>query len=156
MGSAQSDRNNRVIATNRRARHDFLIEETFEAGLVLQGSEVKSLRAGTVTLRDGHVGEIDHELYLIAVHIGEYPFANLRNHEPRRPRKLLLNRREITKIRKRIQEKGYSCIPLKMLFKRGKVKVTLGLAKGKRQIDRRQDLKQRDAKRDMERGLKGS
>lgn len=154
MGNRQSDKNNRVIATNRKARHRYAIEETLEAGLVLVGSEVKSLREGRVTFGDGYVDVREGELWLANIHIHEYAFANRLNHEPTRGRKLLLKRNEIRRIIRRIEEKGYSGVPLQIYFKAGRVKVELGLGKGKRMVDRRQDVKERDAKRDIARAMK--
>ncbi len=147
--SAADRSNERVVATNRRARHDYAIDETWEAGLVLQGSEVKSLRAGRVTLAEGYVAELDDELWLINVHIAEYAFANRHNHEPTRRRKLLLHRREIDRISHRMATKGLSCIPLRIYFKGGRAKVEIGLGRGKRRYDKRHDLKARDAQREM-------
>lgn len=154
MGSRSSDTNNRVVATNRRARHDYAIEETVEAGLVLVGSEVKSVRAGQVSMGDAYVDDVDGELYLVGVHIQEYQFAHRANHDPLRRRKLLLNEREIRRIRERINERGYTAVPLKFLLRKGWVKVEIGLGKGKKNYDRRQDIKARDAKRDMDRAMR--
>ena len=145
----------RVIVTNRRARHEYAIEETYEAGIVLLGSEVKSLRDGRITLGDGYAAAQGDELFLANVHINEYPFANRENHLPMRPRKLLLHRRELDDIKERLDQKGFTCIPLKLYFKEGRVKVELGLARGKRQVDKRHDLKERDARREMDRARKG-
>ena len=154
MGNRKSDQNNRVIATNRKARHRYAIEETFEAGLVLVGSEVKSMREGHVTFGDGYVDVRDGELWLANIHIHEYAFANRQNHEPTRGRKLLLRRSEIRRITRRLEEKGYSGVPMQFYFKSGRVKVEIGLGKGKRMVDKRQDVKERDAKRDIERAMK--
>lgn len=155
MGSRQSDKNNRVIAVNKQARRRFAIEQTFVAGLALRGSEVKSLRAGAVTVGDGYVEEVRGELFLMNVFIKEYPFANRNNHEPMRARKLLLNAREIRKISVAIREKGCSCVPMKFFLDRGFIKLEIGIGKGKKLHDRREDIKARDAKRDMERHQKG-
>lgn len=160
MGKAGSDKNNATILTNRRATHDYAIEETFEAGMVLVGSEVKSLREGRITLGDAHVearqarSNGPRELFIMGLHIHEYRFANRNNHEPRRPRKLLLNRREIDRIARRMAEKGFSCIPLRFYFKQGHIKVEIGLGKGKRQVDKRHDIKAKDAKREMARATR--
>ncbi|MBL8786995.1 MAG: SsrA-binding protein SmpB [Deltaproteobacteria bacterium] len=140
-----------TVATNRKARHEFEILETWEAGLVLMGSEVKSLRAGTVTIGDGYVLDQGEELYLVNVHIHEYPQANRMNHEPMRRRKILLNRHEIDEILRQIREKGRTCIPLRFYFKDGNCKVEIGLAVGKKTHDKRQDLKEKDSKREMAR-----
>lgn len=154
MGSRQSDKNNRTIATNRRARHDYAIEDTWEAGLVLHGSEVKSLREGRLSWADAHVAPRGGELWLVDLHINDYPFANRLNHEPRRPRKLLLHRREIERITARIEEKGQSAIPLQFYLLNGRIKMELGLGKGKRQYDKRHDQRERDAKRDVDRAMR--
>lgn len=154
MGDRRSDKNNRTIATNRRARRDYAIEQIVEAGLVLQGSEVKSLRAGRVNFADGHVESLHGELYLVSVHIHEYVFAHRNNHAPMRPRKLLLHRPEIKRMAARIDEKGYTAVPLRIYLKEGRIKVEIGVGKGKRKADRRLDLKERDAERDMARALK--
>ena len=145
-----TDRNaERVVATNRRARYDYAIEETWEAGMVLLGSEVKSLRAGRVTLSDGYIADFDDELWMLNVHIAEYTFAHRDNHEPTRKRKLLLNRREIERITHRMATKGLTCIPIRIYFKGGRAKVEIGLGKGKKSYDKRHDLKAKDAKREM-------
>ncbi len=154
MGSRQSDKNNRTLATNRRARHDYAIEDTWEAGLVLKGSEVKSLREGRLSWADAHVEPRNGELWLVDLHINEYPFANRLNHAPRRPRKLLLNRREIDRITARIEEKGLSAIPLQFYLVKGRIKMEFGLGKGKRRYDKRHDQRERDAKRDIERAMR--
>jgi len=154
MGSRSSDKNNQLIAHNKKARHDYAIEQTWEAGVVLFGSEVKSLREGRVTFTDGHVDVRDGELFLVNVHIHEYPFANRNNHEVRRPRKLLLHRNEIDRIASRVEEKGFTAVPLKLYFKDGRIKVEIGLGKGKQLHDKRQDLKSRAAKREVARAIK--
>lgn len=154
MGSRASDKNNQLIAQNKKARHDYAIDQTYEAGLVLFGSEVKSLREGRVTFTDGHVDVRGEELFLVNVHIHEYPFANRNNHEVRRPRKLLLHRNEIARIASRVSEKGFTAIPLKLYFKNGRIKVEIGLGKGKQLHDKRQDLKSRAAKREVDRAIK--
>ncbi len=154
MGKRQSDKNNCVIATNRKGRHRYAIEETFDAGIVLVGSEVKSLREGHVTFGDGYVDIRKGELWLANIHIHEYVFANRNNHEPARGRKLLLKRNEIKRIIKRLEEKGYTGVPLKLYFKGGLVKVEIGLGRGKRLTDKRQDVKARDAQRDIDRAMK--
>jgi SsrA-binding protein len=144
----------KIIASNRRARHDYTIEDTVEAGLVLTGTEVKSLRAGRATLTDGF-GQITHsEAWLHGVHIPEYTQGTWTNHEPRRTRKLLLHRKEIDRLDSSIRERGLTLVPLSMYFKDGKVKIELGLARGKRTYDKRQDLAKRDAAREVERELR--
>lgn len=138
-------------AVNRRARHEFEIEERFEAGIMLLGSEVKSLRDGAVTLGDGYIGAQGDDLMLLNVHISEYANANRHNHEPMRPRKLLLHRKEIEHIAEALQEKGRTAVPLRIYFKHGLAKLEIGLGRGKRTYDKRHDLKERDAKREMDR-----
>jgi SsrA-binding protein len=149
-----ADQGKKIIASNRRARHDYAIEDTVEAGLVLTGTEVKSLRAGRATLTDGF-GEItDGEAWLHGVHIPQYTQGTWTNHEPRRTRKLLLHRREIDKLASSLSERGLTLIPLSLYFSDGKAKVELGLARGKRTYDKRQDLAKRDAAREVERALR--
>jgi SsrA-binding protein len=143
-----------VIARNRRARHDYFIEDTFEAGIALTGTEVKSLRAGRASLADGFVQVSDGEAWLHNVHIPEYTQGTWTNHTPRRIRKLLLHRKEIDKISAQIAEQGLTLVPLSMYFKDGKVKVELGLGRGKRTYDKRHDLARRDAAREVERALR--
>jgi SsrA-binding protein len=141
----------KTIATNRKARHDYIIEDAFEAGLVLTGSEIKSIRAGQVNLRDGYATVREDELWLINVHIAAYKQASFQNHEPRRDRKLLLHRREINRLIGKLQEKGLTLVPLKLYLKNGRAKVELGLARGKRMYDKRQAMRERDDRRRMER-----
>ena len=154
MGRLDSDKNNRNVATNRRARHDYAIDQTFIAGLVLQGSEVKSLRDATVTLREGHIDVRDSEAWLLNVHVPEYPFANRFNHEPKRPRKLLLSKREIRKLGTLIAEKGCTAVPMRLFLARGKFKLEIGVGKGKTGVDKRQSLKSKQAAREMDRAVK--
>lgn len=144
----------KVIAQNRRARHDYHIEDTYEAGLVLTGTEVKSLRAGHASLVDGYALVRDGEAWLMGVHIPEYTEGTWTNHEPRRPRKLLLHRREIGKLIEKTQEQGLTIVPLALYFKEGKAKVEIAVARGKRSYDKRQDLAKRDAAREMERATR--
>lgn len=143
------------IAENRKARHDYFVEESFEAGIVLVGSEVKSCRAGRVNLRDGYAQVRDGELFLYNVHISPYEQANRFNHEPLRPRKLLMHKGEITRLLSQIREKGFTLVPLQMYFKKGKVKVQLALAKGKKAYDKREDIAARDVQREMARAMRG-
>lgn len=150
--AAEHDR--KVIARNRRARHDYHIEDVVEAGIVLTGTEVKSLRAGRASLTDGFAQLSEGELWLMGVHIPEYTLGTWTNHEPRRPRKLLLHRREIDRLASQIAEKGLTLIPLALYFRDGRVKVELGLGRGKRSYDKRQDLARRDAAREVERALR--
>ncbi|MDQ0159557.1 SsrA-binding protein SmpB [Alkalibacillus sp. S2W] len=148
----QKDSN--AIATNRKARHDFHIEETFEAGIVLRGTEIKAIRAGRVNLKDSFARVSRGELYVHNLHISEYEQGNQFNHEPTRARKLLLHRKEINKLSGETQQKGYSIVPLKMYIKNGVAKLLIGVGRGKKKYDKREDLKQKDMKRDVERALK--
>ncbi len=145
----------RVITEHRRARFDYHIEEKLEAGLALRGSEVKSLRAGTVNLTDGYaIPKKNGELFLMNVHIGVYDAASYMGHEPTRPRKLLLHRAELDKWSVKVREKGYSIIPLMLYFKKGTVKAELALCTGKTHGDRRQAMKERETKREMDRAMR--
>jgi SsrA-binding protein len=141
----------KVVATNRKATHEFEIHERFEAGIVLVGSEVKSLRDAKVVITDGWAHVDRGEAWLEGMSINEYPWANRFNHEPKRKRKLLLNRHEIDKIADKTKLRGYTLIPLALYFKKGKVKVELGLATHKKQHDKREASKKADAKREIER-----
>lgn len=144
----------RVLAQNKKARHDFFIEETYEAGLALKGTEIKAIREGRMNLKDSF-GKIDGgELFLHNAHIGLYEHGNQFNHDPLRTRKLLLHRREINKLIGQSEQPGYSIVPLKVYIKRGKAKVLIGLAKGKKQYDKRETLKQKDAQREMDRAIR--
>lgn len=145
----------KVIANNRKAYHDYFIDETFEAGLVLLGTEVKSLREGRVNLRDSYAEIRGGEVYLLGMHIGPYAQGNVWNHEPLRPRKLLLHGREVGRIAGKVNERGYTIVPTKLYFKDGRAKVEIGLARGKKLYDKRHDLAKRDAQRDVERALRG-
>jgi SsrA-binding protein len=145
----------KLICTNRKARRDYQILETMEAGLVLVGTEVKSLRDGHAHLKDSFAGIDDGELYLYNAHINPYRMGNRFNHEPTRTRKLLMHEREIRRLIGKIQEKGFTLIPLRLYFNdAGKVKIELGLAKGKKTFDKRRDIAERDAKREMERAAR--
>jgi SsrA-binding protein len=144
----------KVIARNRRAYHDYNIEDTFEAGLVLTGTEVKSLRAGRASLTDGFAQISDGEVWLYNVHIPEYVSGTWTNHTPRRIRKVLLHRKEIDRLAGKTSEQGLSLIPLELYFKDGNVKVELGVGRGKRTYDKRQALAKRDAAREIDRELK--
>jgi len=144
----------RDIAVNRRARHDYFIEETVEAGLVLTGSEVKSLRAGKAQLKDSYA-QIKHgELWLLNAHISEYSPSAQFGHEPMRARKLLLHRREIDRLTGQVKESGLSVVALRLYFKHGRAKVELGLARGKKMYDKRESIKERETKREMDRALR--
>ena len=143
----------KTIATNRKARHDYHIEDTFEAGLVLTGSEIKSIRAGQVNLRDGYATIRDGELWLINTHIAPYKQASSQNHEPRRERKLLMHRREINRLTGKLMEKGLTLVPLQIYLKHGRAKIELGLGRGKKMHDKRQSMRERTDRRQMERAM---
>lgn len=147
------DSQEKVIATNRKARHDYTIMETFEAGLVLLGHEVKSLRNGNANLVDGYAVVHDGEVWLHEMHISPYKHDSSGTHEPTRPRKLLLHRKEIRKLYSRANEKGLTIVPLKLYFRRGVAKVLLGIARGKKEYDKRQDISRREAERSIRRRL---
>ena len=144
----------KVVASNRKARHDYIIEESIEAGLVLTGPEIKSIRAGRVNLQDSFALIRNGEAWLVGAHIAPYKHGNRENHEPRRERKLLLHRREIDKLAGRVQEKGWTLVPLRIYLRSGIAKVELGLARGKRQYDKRQTIAKRDYDREMRRAVK--
>jgi len=144
----------KVISTNRKARHDYHIEETYEAGIVLTGTEVKSVRNTRVNLKDSYARVDNGEIFLYNMHISPYEQGNRFNHEPMRVRKLLMHKAEIGRLAGKTQEKGYSLIPLKVYLKKGLVKIELGLAKGKKLYDKRRDIAERDSKREMERAFR--
>jgi SsrA-binding protein len=144
----------KIIAENRKARYNYFIEDQLEAGLVLKGTEVKSLRMGKANLKDAYARVKDGEVFVYQMHISPYPFAYYDNHDPLRPRKLLLHKREIKRLISKVNEKGFTLVPLKIYFIAGKAKITLALAKGKRKYDKREAIRRRDEKRDMERARK--
>lgn len=148
------DSNFRIVSTNRKARHEYHLLELFEAGLVLTGTEIKSVRANQVSLRQAFVVHRDGELWLMDANIAPYEQGNRENHEPMRPRKLLLHRREIEKIVRRLTEKGLTCVPTRLYLKRGRAKVEIALAQGKKQYDKRATLAKRDSQRQIERAVK--
>ncbi|UCH65295.1 MAG: SsrA-binding protein SmpB [Ignavibacterium sp.] len=148
----QSEEKN--ITVNRKARHEYSIIQTFETGIVLVGTEVKSLRQGKANLVDSYAKLKDSEVWLVNLHISEYSQGNINNHDPKRDRKLLLNKSEIRKLIGRTKEKGLTLIPLRLYFKKGKVKLELALAKGKKVYDKRKDIAKRDFERDQERKIK--
>ncbi|MBF9129303.1 SsrA-binding protein SmpB [Plantactinospora sp. S1510] len=143
------EKGRKVVASNRKARHDYAILDTYEAGMALTGTEVKSLRAGHASLVDAFAQERDGELYLHNMHIPEYTQGTWTNHEPRRTRKLLLNRQEISRLTGKLRESGLTMVPLSVYFSDGWAKVEIGLAKGKKSYDKRQDLAKRDAEREI-------
>ncbi len=144
----------KIITQNKKAFHDYSIEETLEAGILLQGTEVKSLREGKANLKDSYVIVKNGEIFLLNCHISPYSHGNIMNHEPLRTRKLLMHKKEIAKLQDRVAQKGYSLIPLKLYFKNSHVKVEVGLAKGKRQYEKRESIKKREADREIERAMK--
>ena len=144
----------KTVASNRKAFHDYEIGDTFEAGLVLAGSEIKSIRAGQVSLQDGFVQFEDGEAWLINVHIAQYDPASRLNHEPRRKRKLLLHRREIQRLMGKVQEKGFTLVPTRLYLKGGRAKIEIALARGKRLYDKRQAIAKRDSDRQIARAMK--
>ena len=144
----------KAIAVNRRARYDYFVEDEYEAGIVLTGTEVKSLRLGKANIKDSYARVVNNEVFVYQLHIGPYPFAYYGNHEPLRTRKLLLHKQEIKRLYRKVNEKGHTLVPLKLYFKGGKVKLSIALVKGKRQYDKREAIKSRDEKRDLDRARK--
>lgn len=143
-----------TIATNKKARHNYLIESEYEAGIVLVGTEVKSIRQGRVSFQDAYADIKNNEIFLRQLHISPYKYAYYSNHKSLRSRKLLLHAYEIKKLKSKIKERGYTLVPLKIFFKNSKIKVTIGLGKGKKLFDKRESIKQRDIKRDLDRERK--
>ncbi len=143
-----------TVTTNRKAYHDYFIEETIEAGMALLGTEVKSLRSGLANLTDSYVLIRHDEAFLFNATISPYPHGNIMNHEPLRTRKLLLHKEELRKLVVKIMQKGFTLIPLKIYFVRGKAKVLIGLAKGKKAYDKRETIKEKESKREVERAVK--
>lgn len=146
----------KLIASNRKARHEYFIEDTLEAGIALTGTEIQSVRLGRVSLGDAFAEIRGGEAFLVNSHISEYDFGNRMNHDPRRKRKLLLHKAEIRKLDSKVRERGYTIVPLRMYMTRGYAKVEIGLARGKKLWDKREDLAKRDAQREMERAAKPS
>ncbi len=144
----------KTVVTNRRVRREYFIEESFEAGLVLTGSEIKSIRAGRANLQDSYVSIRDGEAWLVNLHVSPYKQASIENHEPKRDRKLLLHRRQIDRLLGKVQAKGYTIVPLRLYLKNNRAKVEIALAKGKKLYDKRADLAKRQAQRDMERAVR--
>ena len=141
----------KIVTENRKARHNYFIEDKFEAGMVLKGTEVKSLRLGNANLKDSYAKIVNGEVFVHQMHIGAYPFAYYENHNPLRPRKLLLHKNEIKRLYSKVNEKGSSLIPLRVYFKGGKVKIIIAIAKGKRKYDKRETIRKRDEKREIQR-----
>ena len=144
----------KLIATNRKAYHDYFIHETIEAGLVLRGSEIKSIRAGGVNLRDSYVSIIDDEAWLLNMHIAAYKQSGQSSHTPRRTRKLLLHRTQINRLHSKMLEKGYTIVPLRLYLKDNRAKAEIALVRGKKQYDKRATIAQKDAQRAIDRALK--
>ncbi len=144
----------KIVAQNRKAFHDYSIEETLEAGIVLTGTEVKSLREGKANLKDSYVLVKDGEVFLLNCHISPYTYGNIMNHDPVRTRKLLLHKKEIARMQDKAIQKGYSLIPLKIYFKDSRAKVEIGLARGKKMYEKRESIKKREADREIERAMK--
>ncbi len=152
---SKEDKNSRVITVNRKAFHDYEILSKHEAGIVLVGTEVKAIREGRVNLKDSHVEIRAGEAFLVNCHIGPYSAASINNHEPERPRKLLLHARELRKFDQRVTVKGVTIVPLRMYFNaRGRVKLEVGLVKGRRSYDKKEKIKERDIRREVDRELK--
>ena len=145
----------KMITVNKRARFDYQIDDIYEAGMALQGTEVKSLREGRVSLQDAYADVRNGEVFLVNAHIDHYEQGNRFNHDSDRPRKLLLHKREIRRLVGKVQERGLTLVPLRMYFVRGKAKIEIGVGKGKKTYDKRQDLKRRSAQREIERALRG-
>jgi SsrA-binding protein len=144
----------KVVSQNKKAYHDYFIEETYETGIVLQGTEIKSIRMGRVNLKDSYARVHNGEVFLYNMHVSPYEQGNRYNHDPLRTRKLLLHRREINKLIGYTKEEGYALVPLKLYLKNGFAKVLLGLGKGKKKYDKREDLKKKEAKREIERAFR--
>jgi len=146
----------KLVASNRKARHEYFIEETYEAGIALTGTEIQSVRQGRVSLGDAYAEVRGGEVFLVNSHIAEYDYGNRLNHNPRRPRKLLLHKSEIRRLDSRVRERGYTIVPLRMYLRGGLAKLEIGLARGKKTWDKREDIAKRDAQREIERTSKAS
>jgi SsrA-binding protein len=153
MKEKRSDGEVKVLLRNRKARHDYLVEETIEAGIELRGSEVKSLRDAHAALGDAYATARGSEMYLLQLQVNEYPQASIWNHEPKRPRRLLLHRREIDRLAQAVDQEGRTLLPLEIYLKNGRIKVLLGLCRGKQVRDKRQSERERDAKREIDREM---
>ena len=147
--------NVKVVATNRKAGHEYFLMERYEAGMALQGSEIKSIRSGQISLAEAFVRIDGREAWLMDAHVAPYEQAGSYNHEPRRPRKLLLHKSEILKLWAEVRQKGVTIVPVRVYLKDGRAKLEIAVAKGKKLYDKRQDLAKRDAQRELERGLRG-
>ena len=155
MAKSDEKKTERLIADNRKAGHDFHLLETFEAGIVLQGTEVKAIREGRANLRDSYCKLEGGEAYLLGVHIGQYSHTGSSVHDPLRPRKLLLRREELNKLLGKTTEKGLTIVPLRLYLKKGRIKVSIALAKGKNTIDKRETIRRREADRETRAAMKG-
>jgi SsrA-binding protein len=144
----------KVVSTNRKARHDYFLTDTYEAGMVLQGSEIKSIRAGQISIKEAYIQIEDQEAWLINAHIAPYEQASYLGHEPRRKRKLLLHRREIDRLWDAVRKKGLTIVPTRVYLKSGRAKIEIAVGRGKKQYDKRHDLAKRDAQREMDRNLR--
>lgn len=144
----------KIIANNKRARRDYLVLDQYEAGVELKGTEVKSLRNGKITLKDSYIDVKGGELFLVNAHIAPYEYGNVFNHEPERDRRLLMHKKEIIRLGSRVAEKGLTLVPLKLYFKHGRVKVVVGVCRGKHHVDKRSVIKEREAKIEMGRAIK--
>jgi len=153
-GKKTDDKNERVIADNRKARHNYTVLDSLECGIMLVGSEVKSLRVGGLSLDEAYGRVEGNAVWLVGANIAEYPYSHALNHEPKRRRKLLMHRREIRKFADKATEKGLTLVPLKVYFKEGRAKVLLGICRGKQQHDKRQSIKERDTKREISRAMR--
>ncbi len=147
-------KNSNEVVRNRKAYHDYEILETFEAGISLKGTEIKAIRSDGVTLQEAYVKVLHGEVWLIGAHVPPYKFGNIHNHEERRDRKLLLHKREINSLKTATKEKGLTIVPLSLYFSKGRLKVKIGIAKGKKSTDKRATIKERDEKRNMQRAMK--
>jgi SsrA-binding protein len=152
--SKKTETDVKIVAQNRRAAHDYFLEDRFEAGLALLGSEIKSVRAGKVQLREAYVKAEGRRVLLLNAHISPYDPAARQNHDPLRPRQLLLHKKEIGKLQEKVQQKGYTIVPVKMYLSKGRAKLEIALAKGKKQYDKRQTIAERDSQREIERALR--
>ena len=148
------ERGEKIIAVNRKARHDYFVEDTYEAGLVLHGTEVKSMRQGRVNLKESYCAVKDREMFAFGMHVSPYEKGNIFNRDPMRPKKLLLHKAQIARLSSLVQRQGYTLVPLKVYLKDDRMKMELGLCKGKKLHDKREDEASHDARRDMERAMK--
>jgi SsrA-binding protein len=144
----------KVVSTNRKARHDYYLTDTYEAGIVLQGSEIKSVRAGQISIKEAYIQIEDQEAWLINAHIAPYEQASYLGHEPRRKRKLLLHRREIDRLWDAIRRKGLTIVPTRVYLKNGRAKIEIAVGRGKKQYDKRHEIAKRDAQREMDRSIR--